>query len=63
MPAHTSGLVSNSSSDYFLIASSNGSVLLLIDVDVASGGLSIYPDFVVDFGDEPDGAVLAHEIR
>ncbi|XP_046442231.1 methanethiol oxidase-like [Daphnia pulex] len=40
-----------------------GSVLLQIDVDVNVGGLKINPKLMVDFGAEPDGPVLAHEIR
>jgi selenium-binding protein 1 len=34
-----------------------------IDVDNEKGGLSINPDFYVDFGAEPDGPALAHEVR
>lgn len=40
-----------------------GSMLLQVDVDREKGGLSLNEDFLVDFGDEPEGAVLAHEIR
>ncbi|GAB6027806.1 Methanethiol oxidase [Chamberlinius hualienensis] len=40
-----------------------GSVMLLIDVDTDKGGLKINEDFLIDFGAEPDGPVLAHEIR
>ncbi|CAG0885573.1 unnamed protein product [Darwinula stevensoni] len=40
-----------------------GSVMLQIDVDTENGGLTVNPDFLVDFGQEPDGPVLAHEIR
>lgn len=40
-----------------------GSVLLQIDVDVNVGGLKINPKLMVDFGAEPGGPVLAHEIR
>jgi hypothetical protein len=40
-----------------------GSVLLQIDVDTEQGGLKINPDLLVDFGAEPGGPVLAHEIR
>jgi len=40
-----------------------GSVLLQIDVNTKSGGLKVNPDFLVDFGLEPDGPVLAHEMR
>ncbi|KAG2255871.1 hypothetical protein Bca52824_075165 [Brassica carinata] len=40
-----------------------GSHIIQIDVDTVKGGLSINPDFFVDFGDEPDGPALAHEMR
>ncbi|CAM6113589.1 unnamed protein product [Calypogeia fissa] len=40
-----------------------GSHILLIDVDNEKGGLSINQKFFVDFGDEPDGPALAHEMR
>ncbi|XP_078526811.1 methanethiol oxidase-like [Lissotriton helveticus] len=40
-----------------------GSVMLQIDVDSEKGGLKLNADFLVDFGKEPDGPVLAHEIR
>ena len=38
-------------------------MLLQIDVDIENGGMSLNEDFVVDFGEEPDGPVLAHESR
>ncbi|PFX13462.1 selenium-binding protein 1-like isoform X1 [Stylophora pistillata] len=40
-----------------------GSILLQIDVDNVNGGLKLNPDFCVDFGEEPDGPALAHEVR
>lgn len=40
-----------------------GSYMLQIDVDNIKGGLKLNPEFYVDFGAEPDGPVLAHEIR
>uniref|UniRef100_A0A7S0RZN5 Methanethiol oxidase n=1 Tax=Chlamydomonas leiostraca TaxID=1034604 RepID=A0A7S0RZN5_9CHLO len=40
-----------------------GSYILQVDVDTEQGGLSINPDFYVDFGAEPGGPVLAHEVR
>ncbi|GAX80193.1 hypothetical protein CEUSTIGMA_g7631.t1 [Chlamydomonas eustigma] len=42
---------------------SKGSYLLQIDVDTERGGLSINHNFFVDFGAEPDGPGLAHEVR
>ncbi|XP_077111590.1 methanethiol oxidase [Ranitomeya variabilis] len=41
----------------------DGSVMLQIDVDTHKGGLKLNPNFMVDFGKEPDGPVLAHECR
>uniref|UniRef100_A0A8C9WJ65 Methanethiol oxidase n=1 Tax=Scleropages formosus TaxID=113540 RepID=A0A8C9WJ65_SCLFO len=40
-----------------------GSVMTQIDVDTVKGGLRVNPDFLVDFGREPDGPALAHEVR
>lgn len=41
----------------------SGSVLLMIDVDNQNGGLKLNKDFIVNFGKEPDGPILAHEMR
>ncbi|XP_066465087.1 methanethiol oxidase-like [Eleutherodactylus coqui] len=41
----------------------DGGVLLQIDVDTTDGGLTVNPDFLVDFGKEPHGPVLVHEPR
>ena len=38
-------------------------MMLQIDVDIVNGGLKLNPNFLVDFGKEPGGPVLAHEIR
>ncbi|XP_026639906.1 methanethiol oxidase [Microtus ochrogaster] len=40
-----------------------GSVMLQIDVDTVNGGLKLNPNFLVDFGKEPLGPALAHELR
>ncbi|GFY93017.1 selenium-binding protein 1 [Actinidia rufa] len=40
-----------------------GSHMLQIDVDTEKGGLAINHNFFVDFGSEPDGPSLAHEMR
>ncbi|KAM6565351.1 hypothetical protein CsatA_024479 [Cannabis sativa] len=40
-----------------------GSHLLQLDVDIEKGGLAINPNFFVDFGAEPYGPSLAHEMR
>ncbi|XP_061872204.1 methanethiol oxidase-like [Colius striatus] len=40
-----------------------GSVLLQIDVDTEKGGLTVNKNFLVDFGKEPNGPCLAHDIH
>jgi methanethiol oxidase len=40
-----------------------GGQLLQIDVDTATGSLQLNKDFVVDFGAEPWGPALSHEMR
>ncbi|KAJ7570579.1 hypothetical protein O6H91_01G127000 [Diphasiastrum complanatum] len=40
-----------------------GSHVLQIDCDTEKGGLVINEKFFVDFGDEPNGPALAHEMR
>lgn len=41
----------------------NGGYVVMIDVDNEKGGLELNPDFFVDFGAEPNGPMLPHEIR
>ena len=43
--------------------SRKGAMLLQVDIDSVNGGLKLNPDFCVDFGEEPDGPALAHEVR
>ncbi|XP_065220851.1 methanethiol oxidase [Planococcus citri] len=40
-----------------------GATMVKIDVNTETGGLTLDPDFLIDFGKEPDGPALAHEIR
>jgi len=37
--------------------------MVQVDVDTVKGGLTINDKFLVDFGKEPDGPVVAHEVR
>ena len=37
--------------------------MMQLDVDTVNGGLVLNKDFLVDFGKEPHGPVLAHELR
>jgi len=41
----------------------NGGMMIQIDVDTVNGGLKVNPNFCVDFGKEPGGPSLAHEMR
>eukprot|EP00755_Sulcionema_specki_P029452 Sspe_Gene.1924::Locus_640_Transcript_1_1_Confidence_1.000_Length_1626::g.1924::m.1924/K17285/SELENBP1; selenium-binding protein 1 len=40
-----------------------GAQLLQVDVDTEKGGLTVNPNFIVDFGKEPNGPALCHEMR
>lgn len=40
-----------------------GGYVILLDVNTEVGGLQLNPDFLVDFGKEPYGPTLPHEIR
>ncbi|BFZ00921.1 hypothetical protein BsWGS_03961 [Bradybaena similaris] len=40
-----------------------GGWMLQVDVDTVNGGLKLNENFLVDFGDEPFGPVVGHEIR
>jgi len=59
----TNSLFSVWDNKFYPDLSKKGSHMLQIDVDTEKGGLSINPDFFVDFGAEPDGPALAHEMR
>ncbi|KAG5671211.1 hypothetical protein PVAND_001422 [Polypedilum vanderplanki] len=41
----------------------NGSTIVQIDIDTTNGGMTLNENFLVDFGKEPNGPVLAHEMR
>lgn len=59
----TTSLFSNWDNQFYPDLVKNGSFLLRVDVDTDNGGLTLNRDFYVDFGKEPDGPSLAHEIR
>ena len=46
----------------WLILYLQGSMMFIIDIDTENGGMQMNNDFCVDFGDEPDGPALAHEV-
>jgi len=59
----TSSLFSPWDKQFYPDVVNKGSFLLCLDVDTDTGGLTLNPHFFVDFGQEPDGPVLAHEMR
>ena len=38
-------------------------MMFIIDCDIENGGMQLNNDFCVDFGEEPDGPSLAHEVK
>lgn len=40
-----------------------GGTIVQIDCDVVNGGMKLNTDFLVDFGSEPFGPTLPHEMR
>jgi len=59
----TTSLFSKWDKQFYPDMCEKGSMLLLIDVDTGNGGLKMNTDFCVDFGEEPNGPSLAHEVR
>lgn len=59
----TTSLFSNWDKQFYPELMKKGSCLLQIDVNTKIGGLTINKDFLVDYGTEPTGPVLAHEIH
>ncbi|KAK2991659.1 hypothetical protein RJ640_025128 [Escallonia rubra] len=59
----TNSLFSKWDKQFYPEVVEKGSQMLQIDVDTEKGGLAINPKFYVDFGSEPDGPSLAHEMR
>ena len=41
----------------------NGGCMLMVNCDTKNGGMEIDPNFVVDFGKEPNGPSRCHETR
>ncbi|CAM6075445.1 unnamed protein product [Sphagnum tenellum] len=59
----TNSLFSAWDHQFYPSLTEKGSHMLLVDVNTEKGGLSLNPNFFVDFGDEPEGPALAHETR
>lgn len=48
---------------FFCLYHREGCQMYILDVNNVTGGLSLNPNFLVDFGQEPQGPMLAHEVR
>lgn len=59
----TSSLLSVWDNQFYPEIARSGSYLVQIDCDTERGGLALNEDFLVDFGQEPDGPARAHEMR
>lgn len=59
----TNSLHSSWDNQFYPDIAKRGSHMLRIDCDTVGGGMTINPDFFVDFGKEPAGPARAHEIR
>jgi selenium-binding protein 1 len=59
----TSSLYSSWDDQFFPEEAERGSVMLKADVDPRRGTLTLDEDFLVDFGELPEGPARAHEIR
>ena len=59
----TNSLYSKWDNQFYPEMVQKGGHILQIDVDTEKGGLALNPTFFVDFGSEPDGPSLAHEMR
>ena len=59
----TNSLYSPWDKQFYPDLANKGSYLLKVDVDIEKGGLTLDPNFFIDFGAEPGGPALAHEVR
>ena len=59
----TTSLFSSWDNQFFPEEKERGSVMLKADVNPRKGTMELDEDFLVDFGDVPDGPARAHEIR
>lgn len=59
----TTSLFSSWDNQFYPKMNGAGSQLFRIDCDTGKGGMAITPDFVVDFGREPNGPARCHEMR
>lgn len=59
----TSSLFSPWDKQFYPDSIKHGSFMVKLDVDTENGGMKLDENFLVDFGEGPDGPILAHELR
>ena len=59
----TTSLFSTWDNQFYPEIRENGGCMMMVNCDTQSGGMSIDPDFFVDFGKEPNGPARCHETR
>ena len=59
----TTSLLSTWDNQFYPEIRTKGGVMVMIDCDVENGGMAINKDFIVDFGQEPNGPSRCHETR
>ncbi len=59
----TTSLFSSWDNQFYPEMKEKGAQMFMVDCDVENGGMSVHPDFLVDFGKEPNGPARCHEMR
>ena len=59
----TTSLFSTWDNQFYPEIRTNGGCMLMVNCDIEKGGMKIDPNFVVDFGKEPNGPSRCHETR
>ena len=59
----TTSLFSSWDNQFYPEIRTNGGVMLMVNCDNDKGGMEIDPNFIVDFGKEPNGPARCHETR
>lgn len=59
----TTSLFSVWDKQFFPDLAQKGGAMIQLDIDTEKGGMTLNPDFLVDFSVEPEGPALCHEMR
>lgn len=59
----TSSLYSPWDRQFYPETIEHGATMIKVDIDTERGGMEVDKGFLVDFGEGPDGPLLAHEMR